>query len=39
MITRIYPLIDALRQTQNQQLQPIILHAPKENTEKPSAGA
>jgi hypothetical protein len=34
-----YPFIDALEQTQNQQLQQIILHAPKENTEKPSAGA
>jgi hypothetical protein len=29
-----FPLIDALQQTENQQLQPITLHASKNNTEK-----
>ena len=33
------PSIDASRQTRDQQLQPITLHASKENTENPIAHA
>jgi hypothetical protein len=38
-ITQTYPEIDVLQQIRNQQLQPITLHASKENTEKPIACA